>query len=66
MIQLINKEKGKWHILIYGVECTFMSMSLYVGNNLFPEKPNSDRGLRWRICRKWVSYNQIKITIKPK
>lgn len=50
-------------MIIHGVECTFSPMNLYVGNNLFPEQPNADNGLRWRVNRKWVSYKQIKNAI---
>ena len=63
MLQLLEKDGNKWHMLIHEKECMFTPMVLYVGNNLYPEKPNSDRGLRWRVNRKWVSYNQIKALI---
>lgn len=50
-------------MIIHGIECTFIPMRLYVGNNLFPEIPNTDNGLRWRVNRKWVSYRQVKKSI---
>lgn len=49
---------------VNGIDCFFIPMALYKGNNIFPEKPNCDNGLRWRINRKWISYNQIKQAIK--
>ena len=51
-------------MVIHGVECIFIPMELYVGNELLPQKPNADRGLRWRVNRKWVSYRQIKRRIE--
>jgi hypothetical protein len=63
-IQVIKKDGGKWHMTIHGVGCTFIPMALYIGNNLFPEQANADRGLRWRINRKWISYKQIKNEIE--
>lgn len=63
MIQLIDKQGNKWHMIINGVECVFIPLSLFVGNRLLPEKPNVDKGLRWRVNRKWISYKQIKYAI---
>jgi len=51
-------------MVIHGKECMFTPMALYLGNKLLPETPNADRGLRWRINRKWVSYKQIKFCIR--
>ena len=63
MIQLIEKKGNTWHMVIHGVDCTFIPVALYIGNNLFPEKPNADNGLRWRVNRKWISYKQIKMSV---
>jgi hypothetical protein len=65
MIQVIEKQGNSWHMLINGIDCTFYkSIALYIGNEIYPAKPNTDNGLRWRIGRKWVSYNQIKVAIQ--
>lgn len=64
MIELKHKQGNNWHITINGIDCMFTPIALYIGNNLYPEKANADNGLRWRINRKWVSYNKIKIAIK--
>lgn len=63
MVQVIENNGNKWHMIINGVDCVFIPLSLFVGNNLFPTKPNVEKGLRWRVNRKWVSYKQIKNAI---
>ena len=50
---------------IIGIDCTFMAMSLFVGNNLFPvEAKVKGSTLGWYINRKWISYKQIKKVIQ--
>lgn len=38
MIQLIEKQDKVFTMLIHGVECKFIPMSLYIGNSLYPAK----------------------------
>ena len=65
MVQLIEKQNGKFCINIHGVDCVFMPMSLFVGNNLFPVEAKVKGGtLGWYINRKWISYKQIKKVIQ--
>ena len=65
MVQLIEKQKGKFCMNINGIDCTFMAMSLFVGNNLFPvEAKVKGSTLGWYINRKWISYKQIKKVIQ--
>ena len=68
MVYLIGYKQNSWHIFINDVECYFTCkpIALYIGNNIFCEEPSADNGLRWRINRKWVSYNQIKKAINGK
>lgn len=69
-IQLIEKQKGKYTLLIDNIECVFMPpMSLYVGNNWLPSKafvPKNKSVIKWTVGDKQVSYNQIKSIIKNK
>jgi len=53
-------------MVIHGKACTFAikPLALYIGNSLFAEDPDTENGLRWRINRKWISYKQIKESIK--
>lgn len=64
MIQLIDKQHKTFTLLIHGIECNFIPMNLYIGNNLYPVK-SFVRGARlyWKIAGKQVSYNQIKAAI---
>ena len=55
MVQLIEKQKGKFCMNIHGVDCAFMPMSLFVGNNIFPvEAKVKGSTLGWYINRKWI------------
>lgn len=64
MIQLIEKQKGKFCMIIHGVNCVFMPMELFINNQLLPlTKKIKGSTLGWYIKRKFVSYNQIKKTI---
>ena len=63
MIQLIEHKGSSWHMIIHGIDCTFIPMNLYIGNDLYAVKPDCENGLRWRVNRKWVSFNQIKNVI---
>ena len=64
MIELIEKQKGGWHIKISGDDYFFTGTKLYKGNNLIPVTPNADKGLRWRVNRSWVSYLGLKSILK--
>lgn len=64
MIQLIDKQKGKFYIKIHGVDCVFMPMELFVDYQFLPlNKIVKGSTLGWYVNRKFVSYNQIKNTI---
>lgn len=63
-IQLIEKQKGNYRLLINGVECQFKPMELFT-NGLFPVNKCLNNGsLGWYVKRKFVSYKQIKDAIK--
>jgi hypothetical protein len=63
MIQVIEKQGHIWHMIIHGENVLFSrNIKLYI-NGVISLQPNVDNGLRWRINRKWVSYNQIKKAI---
>lgn len=62
-IQLIEKQKGSYRLLIYGIECVFKPMELFT-TGLFPVKKCLNNGsLGWYVNRKFVSYKQIKKAI---
>lgn len=67
-IQLIEKQIGKYTLLINNIECVYMPpMSLFVGNNWLPSKAFVQKGksvIKWKIGDNHVSYNQIKAAIK--
>lgn len=67
-IQLIEKQIGKYTLLINNIECVYMPpMSLYVGNNWLPSKafvPKGKSVIKWKVGDKQVSFNQIKSVIK--
>lgn len=60
MIQIIEKQSNGWHIKFNDTDLTFIPPSLFLRNSFVPIKANADNGLRWRVNRKWISYNQIK------
>jgi hypothetical protein len=55
-IQLIDKQKGKYTLLIHDIECVFMPMQLFV--------PKNKSVIKWKVGDKQISYNQIKKAIK--
>jgi hypothetical protein len=67
MIQLIEKQTGKYTLQIHGVTCIFMPISLFRADSIFPLKPFVPSGksvLKWKVNGKQVSYNQIKKAIR--
>lgn len=67
MIQLIEKQQGKYTLKINGVMCVFMPMCLFCGRSIIPLKPFVPKGksvIKWKVNGKQVSYNQIKQAIK--
>lgn len=61
MIQLTEKQKGKFCMVINGIHCVFMPMELFAENNLFPlKKVVKGSTLGWYVNRKFVSFWQIK------
>ena len=63
MIQIIERQYNGWRIAFNGAQLFFYPPSLYFLNSFVPLKANADNGLRWRVNRKWISYNQIKAKI---
>jgi len=66
MIQLIEKQKGKYTLIIYGITCVFMPMSLFLSDSIMPLKPFVPKGksvIKWKVNGKQISYNQIKKAI---
>lgn len=66
MIQLIEKQKGKYTLLIHGKECVFMPMDLFLSTSFLPLKsfvPKGKSVIKWKVNGKQVSYNQIKKAI---
>jgi len=64
MIHIIEKQVNSWHILFDNEVLVFIPPHLFYANSFIPIKANADNGLRWRINRKWISYNQIKTAIR--
>ena len=67
MIQLIEKQPGKYTLKINGLVCVFMPMCLFCGRSIIPLKPFVPKGksvIKWKVSGKQVSYNQIKKAIK--
>lgn len=64
MIKDIIYQHDSWHITIHGQRCIFTKTLQLYTTGLLPLQPNTTKGLRWRINRRWVSYNQIKKAIK--
>ena len=63
-IQLIEKHKNIYRLLIDGVRCDFIPLDLFI-HNIFPVKRCVANGrLGWYVKRKFVSYWQIKKAIK--
>lgn len=67
MIQLIDKQIGRYKLVIHNVECTFIPpFALFVGSSLMESKPFIPKGksvLKYCVGDKQVSYNQIKAAI---
>jgi len=67
MIQLIDKQVGRYKLVIHNIECTFIPpFALFVGDNLLEAKPFIPKGksvLKYCVGDKQVSYNQIKAAI---
>lgn len=66
MIQLIEKHKGKYTLIIQGIECVFMPMDLFLSSSFLPLKPFVPKGksvIKWKVNGKQVSYKQIKNAI---
>lgn len=66
-IEVIDYQNKSWTLLINGERCVFIPMSLYEGNNLFPNKPfiaSKSTTIQWRVNGGKVSYWQIKKAIK--
>ena len=56
-----------YRVNINGIECTFVPVALYIGNDLYPLKPqvHKTKGyLFWNIGGKQVSYHTIKDILK--
>jgi hypothetical protein len=63
IVQLIDRQARKF--CINGVECSFLPIELFIGNNIIPVKRVvKGSTLGWYINRKFVSYKQIKKAIK--
>ena len=61
MIELIEKQQGKYTLKIHGIVCVFS------GRSIIPLKPFVPKGksvIKWKVSGKQVSYNQIKKAIK--
>lgn len=67
MIQLIEKQYKSYILVVNGLSCTFIPMSLFLGNNLIPLRPqvHKTKGyLFWNVGGVQVSYNMIKKAVK--
>lgn len=63
-IQNIEKQGDNWHMTIHGHRCIFTKTLHLYTTGLLPVQPDTTNGLRWRINRHWISYNQIKKAIR--
>ena len=67
MIEIIDIQKGRYTLIIHGIECIFMPMDLFLSSSLFPLKafvPKGKSVIKWKVNGKQVSYNQIRKAIK--
>lgn len=66
MIQLIDKDKNKYTLIINDIECVFIPMCLFVAHKFIPIKPFVPKGksvVKWKVNSKQISYNQIRYCI---
>jgi hypothetical protein len=63
-IQLIEKQKGSYRLLINGVECLFVPLDLFTTGLMPVKRTQVNNSLGWYVNRKFVSYNKIKAVIK--
>lgn len=66
MIQLIEIQTNKYTLKIYGIECIFIPMNLFISNSFLPLTafvPKNKSVIKWKVNGKQVSYNQIKKAI---
>ena len=66
MLQVTDKQGNSYKLQINEMACTFIPMSLYVGNKLFPQKPmvHKSKGyLFWLVAKQQISYFSIKKAI---
>lgn len=65
MIQVTEIQIGKFCMEIYGVDCVFMPIELFVEYQFLPlKKVLKGSTIGWYVARKFISYNQIKKAIK--
>ncbi len=63
MIELHTKS---YKLKLNNIDCTFMPIELYIGNNLYPEHRHVHKYkgyLFWVVNKKQVSYKKIKKAI---
>jgi len=66
MIELIDKQHGRYTMKIHGVVCVFIPMCLFSGRSIIPLKsfvPKGKSVIKWKVNGKQISYNQIKKAI---
>jgi hypothetical protein len=65
MIKVIDYKKPIFYIIVYDINCQFIPIELYTDKAFLPI-PKKVKGstLGWYINRKWVSYNQIRQSIR--
>ena len=66
MLQVTDKQGNSYKLQINEMACTFIPLSLYVGNKLFPQKPmvHKSKGyLFWLAAKQRISYFSINKAI---
>ena len=66
-VQLIDKQKGKYTLIIHEKKCVFMPMILFLSDSFLPLKPFVPKNksvIKWKVNGRQVSYNQIKKAIR--
>lgn len=65
-IQLIERQRNNYRLIINGVECLFIPLDLFTKGLLPVKRTQVNNNLGWYVNRKFVSYRKIKGAINNK